>query len=173
MTNASSLAIVCALSALFSAVAARAAESPTAPSEAAPTCIRLNKIRSTEVIDRKHILFRLRGGDMYVNKLPNACPGLRIRGSFITQSKGSPEVCDLGLITPLVKIGPGTGGNSIAGLMPFGNCALGKFEWVAKPDVEMLRAELKEAQQEEPLEPGALEAVEVEPAPQVQEPPQP
>jgi hypothetical protein len=135
MTNRHALFTSSTLLALALCIPANAAESTYERSEANPTCIRLNKIRSTEVIDSKHILFTLTNGEMYVNKLKNPCLGLQTRGAWINRVS-YPEICDLGLIVPLNKMG--------TTLVPLGNCPLGKFEWVAKPQVEALRAELLE-----------------------------
>ena len=43
----------------------------------APRCLSTNKIRSVDVIDGKHISFRVSRSEYYLVQFDHACPGLR------------------------------------------------------------------------------------------------
>jgi hypothetical protein len=84
----------------------------------AERCVSLARISSVKVLDNRSIEFRMKGGDVYINILPNPCPGLRPRQPFMYRTSLS-ELCDLDLITVLDQGG--------FGLRPMGSCGLGRF----------------------------------------------
>lgn len=81
-------------------------------------CIRTHRIRDTDVLDDYHILFHLRGGKTYLNKLPHRCPRLGFEEAF-SYRLSIPELCNVDIITVINRGGGPTLGPS---------CGLGKFE---------------------------------------------
>ncbi len=45
-------------------------------------CLETVRIKETRILDNQTILFEMRGGNYYLNRLPVACPGLKIAGGF-------------------------------------------------------------------------------------------
>lgn len=82
-------------------------------------CLHLERIDTTKILDRQHILFRMRGGQLYINTLPHACPGLT-RDRALSYSLSMPELCDLDIVSVI-----DTGLHQ-----EVGSCGLGKFEEV-------------------------------------------
>ena len=91
---------------------------PPLDDEHARRCVPLTQIASIRVLDNRSIEFKMRGGDVYINILPNTCPGLRPNQPFMYRTSLN-VLCDLDLITLL-----DTGG---FGLRPMGSCGLGRF----------------------------------------------
>lgn len=87
-------------------------------------CVRVRDIRSTEVIDDQHILFKLRRGKVMLNALPSRCPRLASENRFSYRvTVGS--LCSVDTITVLFTT-PGFAGPT---------CGLGEFEVYEKsPD---------------------------------------
>ena len=102
----------------------------------ARACLGLMQIRTSEVLDNQHILFTMNDGTLFPNNLPYACPGLRRDTAWLHRTSLN-NVCDLDLITVLNHGG--------GGFMPGASCGLGRFEPVPRPQLESLRAQLKEA----------------------------
>lgn len=86
-------------------------------------CVHIRNIRSTRVLDDRHILFFMTGGKTYVNKLPNRCSRLGFERSFSYSVSGS-QLCNVDIIT---VIDDGTRGIS---------CGLGMFEELEKKEKE-------------------------------------
>ena len=40
------------------------------------SCVQLTRIRHTDVIDDRNVIFYMHGGKIFHNRLPNRCPGL-------------------------------------------------------------------------------------------------
>ena len=78
-------------------------------------CVSLNRVRRTEVIDDRTILFHLRGGDILRNYLPDTCPNLKREERF-GYSTGVRRLCSIDTITVLER-------NRIGGF----TCRLGPF----------------------------------------------
>jgi hypothetical protein len=91
---------------------------PPLDDEHAKRCVSLTRIASVRVLDSRSIEFKMHGGDVYINILPNTCPGLRPNKPFMYRTSLS-VLCDLDLITLL-----DTGG---FGIIPMGSCGLGRF----------------------------------------------
>ncbi|QCI78622.1 hypothetical protein E6W36_15885 [Hankyongella ginsenosidimutans] len=79
-------------------------------------CLPITQVESTRVLSDSAILFKMRGGKLYLSKLPYACPrlGFEERFSFKTST---PYYCSIDVITPLDNR-----------LQEFGSCPLGVFQ---------------------------------------------
>jgi len=76
------------------------------------SCMRLHDISSTRILDSRHILFKARNGDVYLNKLPHRCGGMRRNDGFSYKVSGS-RLCSVDTIK----------------VLDFGStCALGSFQ---------------------------------------------
>jgi hypothetical protein len=93
-------------------------------------CIDLIRIQSTEIIDNRRIVFRMRGGQLFLNTLPIACPGLRRNEPYMVKAHGS-QLCDLDILTVLNRGG--------FAFMPGASCGLGRFEPVTKQQVDAVK----------------------------------
>lgn len=103
-----------------------------APEEEPVHCLRLNNIKSSEVISDSYILFRMQDGQDYVNILNHRCPGL-VRNKTIMYRTSIGQLCDLDIVTVLEDMG--------FGLTPGASCGLGRFKPIDKEGI----ADLKEA----------------------------
>lgn len=86
-------------------------------------CITRSSIRSTDVIDDQTIDFKMRGGDIYRNRLPNRCGGLGFEEAFSYKTSTN-QLCSVDIIHVLSQ----TGGR----LDTRGACGLGKFQKIEK-----------------------------------------
>lgn len=98
------------------------------------SCISLVRIKSSEILDRSHMVFTMSNGPMYLNTLPYPCPGLRRDTPYLHRTSLS-EICDLDIITVLNEGG--------GGYMPGASCGLGKFIPTSKEEVAALKQQLK------------------------------
>ena len=67
------------------AVSVSACTSPVEPaqrSNMSNSCIDGSRIREHKAISNQEIQFTLAGGEVWSNRLPRACPGLRAQGGF-------------------------------------------------------------------------------------------
>ena len=126
-------AVVLAMPCFAGAVHAEDADLSAAKPE---SCISLSRIRSSEVIDRSHMVFTMSNGTLYLNTLPYPCPGLSRNTAYLHRTSLN-EICDLDIITVL---NPGGGA-----YMPGASCGLGKFVPVSKEGVTVLKQQLKAA----------------------------
>lgn len=122
-----------ALTLLLGSASAAGAQQAAAPADAAgpKRCLDLIRIENTTVVDNKHIVFHLSGGQMYLNTLDHPCVGLNDHDPFSYEARMD-QLCDLDMITVLhqqggmlVRSGP--------------SCGIGKFEKVTKDQVDMLK----------------------------------
>ena len=67
-------------------------------------CLRVNRIRRTEIIDDQTIVFYQRGGGVFVNSLPRHCPQLKRNDRFMYEVR-SGELCEIDVITVLDRFG--------------------------------------------------------------------
>jgi hypothetical protein len=72
----------------------------------AEQCIRMTSIDHTRVVDESNILFYMKGGEIYLNRLPHRCPGLRSRDPFMYRTSLN-QLCNVDIITVLQNIGFG------------------------------------------------------------------
>jgi hypothetical protein len=139
------MAVVAAAS--FGALTLGTAMADEKPAGAAERCIRLNLIRSTTVVDDRTILFYLRGGDVYVNYLPQKCPNLAREERFSYRVPTN-QLCQVDTITVLQNFG--------FGLTPGATCKLGSFDAITREVAEDLkrgpRESLVETEQVEPIQ---------------------
>ena len=80
-------------------------------------CITIRNIRSTDVIDDQHILFKAGSGKAYLNKLPSHCPRLGIEKRIAYRATIG-KLCNVDTITVLYPLSISSGPR----------CGLGKFE---------------------------------------------
>lgn len=92
-------------------------------------CILLNQIDNTRIVDERHLLFFMRGDRIWLNRLPNDCPGLRERTPYMLDTRIN-RLCNLDFITVLNRVG--------SGLMRGASCGLGMFRAVREEDVARL-----------------------------------
>jgi hypothetical protein len=97
--------------------------------EGVVNCVNLRQVEDTEIIDDQHILFRLSGGDMYVNHLPGTCPGLRRHDTIMYRTTLN-QLCHLDMFTILRNVA--------GGFMPGGSCSFGKFHPTTEEEIEEL-----------------------------------
>ncbi len=126
------LSAVAMLAAPLLAAAGLSACAQQPPREAKPmvavgepvSCVPLNRIRETRVIDDQTIDFRLVNNEIYRNTLPNKCPGLNIDRSFSYKTSQT-QLCNVDIITVLHTGAAGYRGAS---------CGLGQFVPVKPAD---------------------------------------
>lgn len=97
-------------------------------------CLSLTRIKSSEVLDRRHILFRMSGGKAYVNKLPRKCGGLSRHKPFMYRTSLN-QLCDLDIITVLNDSG--------FGFTPGASCGLGLFYPINDEGIEHLKKRIE------------------------------
>ena len=129
-----------ALTAVLTLPLLTVADEEAADSEAAATaealtgealnCVSLGRIRQTDIVDDQTILFYMRGPEIYVNRLPRRCPGLRIAGSFSYKTSLT-ELCNTDVITVIRSLGVGPS------LGP--TCGLGMFQPITAEAVAALK----------------------------------
>jgi NitT/TauT family transport system substrate-binding protein len=81
-------------------------------------CVRLTLVDRTEIIDERNIVFHMRGGGVYVNRLDRVCRGLRRQRPF-TYSSTNGQLCSSDFINVLENFG--------AGFTQTNSCPLGGF----------------------------------------------
>ena len=113
-----------ALAGWGTAIAGDAPKAPDNPKSKAridaagpPYCVRVEDIQDTDIVDDSTILFRMRSGRTYRNKLPYECDGLHFEDGF-AYATSIGRLCSVDTITVLRR---GT------------TCGLGKFVLV-KPE---------------------------------------
>ena len=120
--------------------------------EESTNCIDLRRVRRTEVIDDKNILFHMTGNVVYHNILPRQCNGLAREDRF-SYKVSTNRLCRLDSIAVLYS-----GGAS--GLSEGNRCGLGLFHEITKEDAEAYKEGLKSRPEAEPLpmpEPGEVD----------------
>lgn len=92
-------------------------------------CITTNRIRETDVIDDRTIVFWMRGGQVFSNILERACPGLGRHKRFMHETRGG-RLCKIDTITVLEQW---------AGRLSQGfTCGLGQFHPITAFEAEDL-----------------------------------
>jgi hypothetical protein len=94
-------------------------------------CVNMHRIDRTEVINDRTIVFYMSGGDIYVNRLPHRCPGLRSRQAFMYKNTTN-TLCNVDTIRVLDNFG--------GSLRPGVACGLGEFHPVSTGTVDQLKA---------------------------------
>jgi len=104
-------------------------------------CILTRAIRDTQIIDDRTILFRMRGGVVYVNNLTNNCRGLRRERRF-SYSPTVGRLCNVDAIRVIESFG-GVIQEGIA-------CGLGSFYPITEEESELLKVEASERRSSRP-----------------------
>jgi hypothetical protein len=97
-------------------------------------CVNTQRIRRTDVLSDREILFYTSGSGVYLNKLPHRCSGLRWADAFSYEVRGS-QLCHIDLIRVVDTMG--------AGIRPGVACGLGKFLPVDPEQVPIVREQAK------------------------------
>lgn len=103
----------------------------------AEMCLETVRIKETRIIDDQTVLFIMRSGELYLNRLPIKCIGLRIAGGFGYETSIA-KLCKQDIVT---TVGPGSA--------PGNTCVLGEFH--------RLKVEMKASDAVKLLEDGLLE----------------
>ena len=114
-------------------VASASTSNDQSADDKAQRCLDLSRIRDTEIIDGKRVLFKTVGKEMYLNELPRACPGLRPNEPYLVRTTID-RLCNLDTITILYHAG--------FGFTPGASCGLGMFQPVTQAQVDMVKAEI-------------------------------
>ncbi|GGE21345.1 hypothetical protein GCM10011529_29960 [Polymorphobacter glacialis] len=85
------------------------------------SCVNIQNIRQTNVIDDSTIDFVMRGGETLRNRLPNSCPQLGFERAF-SYSTSISQLCSVDIITVLQQGG---------GIRRGASCGLGPFTPIA------------------------------------------
>ncbi len=113
------------------AVAAdKPAADPAKGETAGQTCIPIIQIKQNEFPDDSTIVFRMRGGHDYVNRLPHRCFGLKFERGF-SYTTSLDRLCNTDIIHVIHQGGGGAIGSS---------CGLGLFEPIER-DAEVVVSE--------------------------------
>lgn len=102
-------------------------EDPATPQ----TCVQMQRIDHTRIIDDSNILFYMRGKTIYHNQLPYRCAGLKIAGTFMYRTSLN-SLCNVDVITVLRQSG--------GGFSPGPSCGLGIFTPVTAEEAELLKS---------------------------------
>lgn len=130
-------AVALAMTGIFSQALAEEPEPDSGPSAIdillgeTERCVNMNRIDRTEVINDRTIVFYMSGGDIYVNRLPHRCPGLRSRQAFMYKNTTN-TLCNVDTIRVLDNFG--------GSLRPGVACGLGEFHPVSTGTVDQLKA---------------------------------
>jgi len=92
-------------------------------------CISLTRIDHTRVVDERTILFYMLGDDIYLNRLPHRCIGLRKGKTFMYKTSLN-QLCNVDIITVLDDIGFGFSRGA--------SCGLGSFQPIGEEAAKML-----------------------------------
>lgn len=98
-------------------------------------CVSLRRIDRTEIVDDRNILFHMRGDEVYLNRLPHKCPGLRSNDPLMYRSAIG-QLCDLDIITILHDSG--------FGFRSGPSCGLGMFHPISETEAQQLTADRDE-----------------------------
>ncbi|MGI9343028.1 MAG: hypothetical protein ACR2QV_09260 [Gammaproteobacteria bacterium] len=93
-------------------------------------CVNVRRISRTDVLDDRSILFYMHGSEIYLNKLPFRCSGLRMADAFSYDVRTS-QLCDIDVIRVVRTFG--------GDMRPGIGCPLGKFQQVTEEQVMFLR----------------------------------
>ena len=134
------------------AVPAVAQEEEPVYTDESSQCIDVRRIRSTDIIDDKNILFHMTGNVVYHNILPRQCSGLAREDRF-SYKVSINRLCRLDSIAVLYSSGP-------SGMREGNRCGLGLFHKITKEDAKAFKEHLKRGPEAAPLpmpEPGDVD----------------
>lgn len=146
--------------ALLSASSVRAQDDAEDEFDRTPiNCLSVSRIRNTDIIDDRTILFFLRGNkETYRAYLPRECPGLERNDRFAYEARNG-KLCDVDVITVLEQIG--------VSLTPTFTCRLGKFIPITAEEAQ----DLKLDQEDQALKRNTIQAKPAELPPEGEKPP--
>ena len=111
----------------------------TTPSETAYSdsvrCIATARIRGTEVLDERHILFRMSRNQYQLVQFKNRCPTLRHDSTLVYEVTGT-KLCEFDRVRAVNGIG--------LSAMPGPNCLIPGFQTMTVEQVVLLKETLKE-----------------------------
>ena len=132
----------------------------------AERCISLTRLDRTDIIDDRNIVFHMRTDEIYLNQLPNRCPGLKSAGRFSYRPTVN-RLCNTDSIRILRDAGPGG-----LGLREGVGCRLGYFKPITEDEIVVLKgedvpetevegegAEIEPIEEDAPDEPAEIESV--------------
>lgn len=93
-------------------------------------CISSSRIRRTDILDDHTIVFYMYGSDIFLNKLPHRCSGLRMADAFGYDVRTS-QLCNVDTIRVLDNFG--------GGIRPGIACGLGKFGLITEEQLTAIR----------------------------------
>ena len=93
-------------------------------------CINAQRIRNTKVLNDREIVFYMSGSDIYLNRLPHRCSGLRMADAFSYEVRTS-QLCHIDLI----RVVDNFGGSMRTGIA----CGLGRFLPITEEQLDILR----------------------------------
>ncbi|MDA9050158.1 DUF6491 family protein [Pseudomonadales bacterium] len=99
---------------------------------AAKRCVSLMRVDRTDVVDDENILFYMKGGEVYVNRLPRRCLGLNSRQAFMYRASAG-QLCDVDIISVLESLG--------SGFAQGPSCGLGSFHPITEEAARELKAQ--------------------------------
>jgi len=99
-------------------------------------CISSYRIRSTEVLDDRHIALKISKDEYYLVQFEYRCPGLRRNEPVIYERQGSGRLCVFDKIRPTYDYGLG-------GLSTGAPCSIPGFELITKEQLLVLKDALK------------------------------
>lgn len=115
-----------------------------------PRCIQVRRIRSSTVIDERHVAFQVGGGSYYLVQFRSRCPQLE-RRSTISYETRSGQLCALDSVRAVMSYG-----GTIRTGPP---CQIPGFQEVTREQLQAISEELKQRRRQpelvEPEEPAA------------------
>lgn len=127
---------------LFTMPATMAQDEEPIVDENVQRCINLRRVRSTDVIDDRNILFYMRGGEVFHNILPRTCNGLAREGRFSYRTSVN-RICDIDSIAVLH--------DGVRGMYEGARCGLGMFHEISPEDARAMKEDPSPAPEPNPL----------------------
>jgi len=109
----------------------------------APRCISTTRIRGSEVLDGRHIVFRMSQDEYYLVQFENRCPMLERNSTIVYETQGS-RLCQLDPIRAVSGLG------ATAQIGPI--CMIPGFQPVTKEQVALIRESLKQLRRARPTD---------------------
>lgn len=99
-------------------------------------CIPNHRIRSIEVLDDKHVAFRMSGDEYYLVQFKHRCPGLRRNKPVITEPRSNSRYCAMDGLRA-------THEGALGDLSPGMYCSIPGFQPVTKEQIVLLKDTLR------------------------------
>lgn len=112
------------------------------------SCIDISRMKQSRILDDQTILFEMRGGEFYINRLPVRCVSLRIAGGF-SYSTSIDKLCKQDIIK---VVQPGSA--------PGTTCSIGEFvEFKEKGTIDKIEKMLEDGLLKDLISEGAFETI--------------